>query len=87
MADRAPARGFANAYAAARVGSMNLLASGHLWQPLTEGQGPTGAYLRGISDDQRIAVRNRLRQNVIGNRADGQFLLRAKAWAIRGVVP
>jgi SAM-dependent methyltransferase len=58
-----------------------------LWGPLTEGQGPAGAYLRGISDDHRTAVRNRLRQNVIGNRADGRFMLRAKAWAIRGIVP
>ncbi len=58
-----------------------------LWQPLTEGQGPAGAYLRGISDDHRTAVRDRLRQNLVGNRADGRFMLRAKAWAIRGTVP
>jgi ubiquinone/menaquinone biosynthesis C-methylase UbiE len=27
------------------------------WQPLTEGQGPAGAYLRGISEDQREKLR------------------------------
>ena len=58
-----------------------------LWQPLTEGQGPAGAYLRGISDDHRMAVRNRLRQNVVGDRTDGRFMLKAKAWAVRGTVP
>jgi hypothetical protein len=58
-----------------------------LWQPLTEGQGPAGAYLRGISDDRRMAVRNRLRQNVTGDRTDGPFMLKAKAWAVRGTVP
>lgn len=57
------------------------------WQPLTEGQGPAGAYLRRISEDHRTALRERLRQNLCGNRADGQFTLQAKAWAVRGIVP
>jgi SAM-dependent methyltransferase len=57
------------------------------WHPLTEGQGPAGAYLRGISEDHRAALRNRLRQNLFGNRSDGPFALTAKAWAIRGTVP
>jgi ubiquinone/menaquinone biosynthesis C-methylase UbiE len=55
------------------------------WQPLTEGQGPAGAYLRRISQDHREALRERLRQNLFGNRADGPFTLNAKAWAVRGV--
>jgi len=57
------------------------------WQPLTEGQGPDGNYIRGLSEDQRTALRERLRQNLFGNRADGPFVLQAKAWAVRGVVP
>jgi ubiquinone/menaquinone biosynthesis C-methylase UbiE len=57
------------------------------WQPLTEGQGPAGAYLRRISEDHRTALRERLRQNLFGNRADGPFTLNAKAWAVRGVAP
>ncbi len=55
--------------------------------PLTEGQGPAGAYLRRISEDHRAAMRERLRQNLFGNRADGPFTLQAKAWAVRGIVP
>ena len=57
------------------------------WQPLTEGQGPAGAYLRRISEDHRTALRERLRENLFGNRADGAFTLAAKAWAVRGVAP
>jgi SAM-dependent methyltransferase len=57
------------------------------WQPLTEGQGPAGAYLRRIAEDHRTALRERLRQNLFGNRTDGPFTLNAKAWAIRGTVP
>src|SRR5918999_3245813 len=37
------------------------------WQPLTEGQGPAGAYLRRISADHRAALRHHLRQNLFGN--------------------
>jgi len=57
------------------------------WQPLTEGQGPAGAYLRRISEDHRAALRERLRRNVFSNRPAGPFSLQAKAWAVRGVVP
>jgi hypothetical protein len=57
------------------------------WRPLTEGQGPAGAYLRRISEDHRAALREQLRQNLFGNRPDGPFTLNAKAWAVRGTVP
>ncbi len=57
------------------------------WQPLTEGQGPAGAYLRRISQDHRTALRERLRQNLFRSRTDGPFTLNAKAWAVRGTVP
>jgi SAM-dependent methyltransferase len=57
------------------------------WQPLTEGQGPAGAYLRRISENHRETLRERLRQNLFGSRTDGPFTLKAKAWAVRGTVP
>jgi ubiquinone/menaquinone biosynthesis C-methylase UbiE len=57
------------------------------WEPLTEGQGPAGAYLAGLSEDHRAALRERLRQNIFGDRADGPFTLSAKAWAVCGIVP
>ena len=57
------------------------------WQPLIEGQGPSGAYLRRISEDHRTALRERVRENLFANRADGPFTLNAKAWAVRGVAP
>jgi SAM-dependent methyltransferase len=57
------------------------------WLPLTEGQGPMGAYLARLSQDHRAVLRKRLRQNLFGNRPDGPFSLNAKAWAVRGTVP
>lgn len=56
------------------------------WLPLTQGQGPDGAYLSRLSDDHRATLRERLRQNLFGSRADGPFTLQAKAWAVRGMV-
>lgn len=57
------------------------------WLPLTEGQGPAGAYLARLSDDHRAALQERLRQNLFGSLPDGPFTLKAKAWAVRGIVP
>jgi ubiquinone/menaquinone biosynthesis C-methylase UbiE len=57
------------------------------WEPLTEGQGPAGAYLRRIPEGQRAALRERLQQNLFGSRPDGPFALQAKAWAVKGIVP
>ena len=57
------------------------------WQPLTEGQGPAGTYLRQISESHRTAVREQLRVNLFGSRPDGPFTLQAKAWAVKGIVP
>jgi SAM-dependent methyltransferase len=57
------------------------------WQPLTEGQGPAGAYLRSLSDGHRAALRERLREKFFGRRPEGSFTLNAKAWAVRGSVP
>ena len=56
------------------------------WLPLTQGQGPSGAYLVRLSEDHQAALRERLRQNLFGTRADGPFTLQAKAWAVKGIV-
>jgi ubiquinone/menaquinone biosynthesis C-methylase UbiE len=59
-----------------------------LWiRRFIEGQGITAAYVKGLSEEHRTALCERLRQNLFGNRADGPFSLQAKAWAVRGVVP
>jgi len=58
-----------------------------LWRPSVEGQGPMGVYLAGLPEVNREALRERLRQNLFGNRPDEPFTLKAKAWAIRGTVP
>jgi SAM-dependent methyltransferase len=58
-----------------------------LWFPSLEGQGPMGSYLAGLAPNNREILKERLRQNLFGTRANGPFSLTAKAWAVRGVVP
>ncbi len=57
-----------------------------LWNPFLGGQGPAPGYCAALSDDQRDALRDRLRAT-LPERADGSIALQARAWAVRGVVP
>jgi hypothetical protein len=44
-------------------------------------------YMKSLSANGHEALRKKLRQNVLGNRPDEPFSLKAKAWAVRGLVP
>jgi SAM-dependent methyltransferase len=52
------------------------------WQPFLCGQGPAGVYVSSLSTSARRALESKLRERLGG---DG-FGLRARAWAVRGVV-
>ena len=58
-----------------------------LWKPYLRSQGATGAFMAGLSADRREALRKAMRQNVLGDGPDGPFSLKAKAWAVKGIVP
>jgi ubiquinone/menaquinone biosynthesis C-methylase UbiE len=58
-----------------------------LWQRCLDGDAPTGVYMERLSADRREALRRAMRQNVLGDGPDEPFSLKAKAWAVRGVVP
>jgi SAM-dependent methyltransferase len=57
------------------------------WSPFLEGQAPAPSYATNLPPDQQGALRERLREILLGGRADGPFTLRARAWAVRGTVP
>lgn len=56
------------------------------WSPFLGGQGPAGGYVAGLTADARAALESRLRARVLGDRIDQPFTLRARAWAVKGVV-
>lgn len=54
------------------------------WGPFLKGAGPGGAYVVSLTDARRSALEARLRKRLLGNRADGAFTLKARAWCVRG---
>ena len=60
----------------------------HFWRyQYLEGQGGAAAYVVALSADRRAVLKQKFREEVLGSRADGPFTIKAKAWAVRGVVP
>lgn len=57
-----------------------------LWQRYISGEGPSGVYVVGLTEERREALRQRLRQDVLRGGANGPFTLQAKAWAVKGIV-
>jgi SAM-dependent methyltransferase len=57
------------------------------WDSFTRGAGPGGAYVVSLSEDRRQQLEARMRKRLLGNRQDGPFTLKAKAWCVRGEVP
>ena len=49
------------------------------WQPFTEGVGPAGVYVAGLSPERRAELRERCRASL----PDGPFTVVARAWAAR----
>jgi SAM-dependent methyltransferase len=57
------------------------------WDSFTRGAGPGGAYVVSLSEDRRRQLEARMRKRLLGDRQDGAFTLKAKAWCVRGEVP
>jgi SAM-dependent methyltransferase len=52
------------------------------WEPFTLGVGPAGAYAAGLSDGERVTLREHVRDAL----PEAPFILTARAWAARGLV-
>jgi len=55
------------------------------WTPFLGGQAPAPGYCMSLSEDRRVALRDRIRAN-LPIKSDGTILLVARAWAVRGTV-
>lgn len=56
------------------------------WLPFLGGQGPAGAYAASLLEGDRAALADRLQTRLAGGRPDASFVLRARAWAVKGIV-
>jgi SAM-dependent methyltransferase len=57
------------------------------WAPFLKGAGPGGAYVTSLTDERRQQLEARMRKRLLGDRQDGAFTLKARAWCVRGEVP
>ena len=57
------------------------------WGSFLKGAGPGGAYVVSLSDERRRELETRIRKRLLGNRGNGPFVLKARAWCVRGQVP
>jgi len=57
------------------------------WMPFLKGAGPGGAYVVSLNDQRRRQLGARLQERLLGDRKDGPFTLKARAWCVRGNVP
>jgi SAM-dependent methyltransferase len=57
------------------------------WGPFLKGTGPGGAYVASLSPERRTRLGDGIRARLLGNRPDGAFALKARAWCVRGEVP
>jgi SAM-dependent methyltransferase len=57
------------------------------WEPFTKGAGPGGAFVVSLSQGRREQLEARMRKRLLGDRQDGPFTLKARAWCVRGEVP
>ena len=55
------------------------------WTPFLGGQAPAPGYCVSLSEDRRVALRDRIRAN-LPIESDGTIHLIARAWAVRGTV-
>lgn len=75
--------GFQDVTSGALLSRANYADFDDFWQPFTLAVGPAGHYLRALPSGQQAAVREACRQHL----PDGPFVLPARAWYARGVVP
>ncbi len=69
------------------VAELSFASFDDYWRPFLGGQGPAGAYVVSLPAAKRDALESRLRSRLLGSGPDRPFTLKARAWAVRGVVP
>jgi SAM-dependent methyltransferase len=57
------------------------------WEPFFLGQGPAGAYVRGLDRDKLQVLRGEVKRRLSLSAEDAAFVLPARVWAVRGNVP
>jgi SAM-dependent methyltransferase len=65
---------------------MNFKSFQDYWEPFLLGQGPAGAYLGGLSDNDLMILREEVKKHLGLRDERAQFPLVGRAWAVRGSI-
>jgi hypothetical protein len=65
---------------------MRFTSFADFWEPFLAGQGPAGAYVKGLTSEHQLVLRDRLMRLLPRRARQGAFELSASAWAVRGTV-
>jgi SAM-dependent methyltransferase len=57
------------------------------WDPFLLGQGPAGSYVRRLERDKLQVLRNEVQRLLSLSAENAPFVLPARAWSVRGIVP
>lgn len=57
------------------------------WDPFLLGQGPAGVYVRRVDQNKLPALREEVKRRLSLREEDRPFVLKARVWAVRGIVP
>jgi hypothetical protein len=57
------------------------------WDPFLLGQGPAGAYVSSLNRDKVENLRNEVKRRLPLSGENTRFVLPARVWSVRGVVP
>jgi SAM-dependent methyltransferase len=57
------------------------------WDPFLLGQGPAGSYVRRLDRDRLQALRNEVKLRLSLSAENTPFVLPARVWSVRGIVP
>jgi SAM-dependent methyltransferase len=57
------------------------------WTLFLAGVAPSGSYVSSLAVEHQGALRDHLRQKLLGGKEARSFTLQARAWAVRGIVP
>ena len=67
--------------------AMHFASFSDYWDPFLNGQGPAGAYVRGLSEPKVLALRDEVKRRLPLSADNVPFVLSARVWAVRGTAP
>jgi len=57
------------------------------WDPFLLGQGPAGSHAHRLNHEKRRLLRNEVKRRLSLSAENAPFVLPARVWAVRGIVP